>query len=147
MPLPTTAIVDTFDAHHFVEPHGDSHSSGGGDPVTDVYYAGGRKSVTQLTSITTGVTCHARRGTITTVALALAAAAEAEFTVTSVYCNAEDVVVICVKSGPSDNEHVMPFISSVSDGSFTVVLTNLAAANQADGAIVLNFAILSGTNN
>ena len=99
-------------------------------------------AVTQGTSITTGVTLNTKRGAITTFDPTLAAAAEVEFVVTNNQCHAGDVVAISVASGPGDNEHVIAFVSSVAEGSFSIVLTNLAASNQADGAMVINFAII-----
>lgn len=99
-------------------------------------------TVTQVTSITTGVTLNTKRGAITTVDPTLAAAAEQEFVVTNSECHANDVVVVSVASGPSDNEHVMAFVSAVSEGSFSIVISNLATTNQADGAMVINFAII-----
>ena len=51
-------------------------------------------------------------------------------------------MAISVASGPGDNEHVIAFVSSVAEGSFSIVLSNLAASNQADGAMVINYVIL-----
>ena len=110
--------------------------------VSNKLFLGSWGSVTQATSITTGVTLNTKRGAITTVDPVLAAAAEAEFVVTNSECHAGDVVVVSVASGPSDNEHVMAFITAVSEGSFSILLTNLAATNQADGAMVINFCII-----
>jgi hypothetical protein len=99
-------------------------------------------TVTQITSISTGVTLNTRRGAITTFDPALAAAGEAEFVVTNSVCRAGSVVLVSVASGPADDEHVFAFVSAVAAGSFSIVLSNLAAANQADGAMVINFAII-----
>ena len=110
--------------------------------VSNKLFLGSWGTVTQITSISTGVTLNTKRGAITTVDPALAAAAEAEFIVTNSECHSGDVVVVSVASGPSDNEHVIAAITTVAEGSFNIVLTNLAAANQADGAMVINFAII-----
>ena len=110
--------------------------------VTNKLFLGSWGTVTQITSITTGVTLSTKRGAITTFDPALAAAAEVEFVVTNTEWHAGDVVVVAVASGPADAEHVMAFVSAVSEGSFSIVLSNLAAANQADGAMVINFAII-----
>ena len=110
--------------------------------VSNKLFLGSYGTVTQATSITTGVTLNTKRGVITTFDPALAAAAEQEFVVTNSECHAGDVVVISVGSGPSDNEHVMAFISAVSEGSFSIVISNLATTNQADGAMAINFAII-----
>ena len=110
--------------------------------VSNKVYLGSWGAVTQITSITTGVTLNTKRGAITTFDPALAAAGEAEFVVTNSECHSGDVVVVSVASGPGDDEHVMAFVSAVAEGSFSIVLSNLAAANQADGAMVINFAII-----
>ena len=110
--------------------------------VEDKLFLGSYGAVTQITSISTGVTLNTKRGAITTFDPALAAAAEAEFIVTNDQCHAGDVVVVSVASGPGDNEHVFAFVSSVAEGSFSFVLSNIAAANQADGAMVINFCII-----
>lgn len=99
-------------------------------------------TVTQITSISTGVTLNTKRGAITTFDPALAAAGEAEFVVTNSTVRAQSVVCVSVASGPGDDEHVMAFVSAVAAGSFSIVLSNLAAANQADGAMVINFVVL-----
>ena len=100
-----------------------------------------RGAVSQATDITTAVTINRAAGTITTQDPALAAAGETEFTVNNSVVEAGDVVAISIASGPADDEHVMAFVSSVSAGAFTIALTNLAAANQADGAMVINFIV------
>ena len=110
--------------------------------VTNKLFMGSWGSVTQLTSITTAVTLNTARGAITTVDPALAAAAEQEFTVNNTACHTDSVVIVSVASGPSDNEHVFCFVSSVAEGAFTLVLSNFAAANQADGAMVINFVVI-----
>jgi fructoselysine-6-P-deglycase FrlB-like protein len=99
-------------------------------------------AATQPTNITTDVTANGIKGAITTQDPALAAAAEVEFTVNNSSVDAGDVVVISIASGPSDDEHILAFVSSVSAGAFTIALTNLAATNQADGAMVINFAVI-----
>ena len=110
--------------------------------VENKLFLGSWGTVTQITSITTGVTLNTKRGAITTFDPAIAAAAESEFVVTNSECHAGDVVVVAVASGPGDDEHVFAFVSAVSEGSFSIVLSNLAAANQGDGAMVINFAII-----
>jgi hypothetical protein len=110
--------------------------------VSGELYLGSWGTVTQITSITTGVTLDTKRGAITTFDPALAAAAEVEFVVTNNQVRAQSVVIVSVASGPADNEHVTAFVSAVSAGSFSIVLANLAAANQADGAMVINFAVI-----
>jgi hypothetical protein len=103
-----------------------------------------RAVVTQATNISTAVTANGYYGTITTQDPALAAAGEAAFTVNNDVVKAGDIVVVAVKSGPADNEHVWAAVTAIADGSFQICLTNLAASNQADGAMEINFAVLPG---
>ena len=110
--------------------------------VSGELFLGSWGAVTQITSITTGVTLNTKRGAITTFDPALAAAAEVEFVVTNNTVRAQSVVIVSVASGPGDDEHVTAFVSAVAAGSFSIVLSNLAAANQADGAMVLNFVVI-----
>ena len=110
--------------------------------VTNKLFLGSWGTVTQASSISTGVTLNTARGAITTFDPTLAAAGEAEFIVTNSQCHADSVVIVSIASGPGDNEHVIAFVSTVAEGSFSIVLSNLAAANQADGAMVINFAII-----
>ena len=110
--------------------------------VSGALFLGNYGTVTQITSITTGVTVNTKRGAITTVDPVLAAAAEAEFVVTDSECHAGNVVCVAVASGPADGEVVIAVVTTVAEGSFTVALSNLATTNQADGAMVINFVIL-----
>ena len=110
--------------------------------VTNELFLGSWGTITQITSITTAVTLNTKRGAITTFDPALAAAGEQEFTVNNTTVQPQSVVCVSVGSGPSDGEHVMAFVSSVSAGAFTIVLSNLAAANQADGAMEINFVVI-----
>lgn len=98
-------------------------------------------AVTQATSITTGVTCSAYSGVITTVSQTVAAGAEAEFTVTNTLVRATDVVVACIKTHTSAGEFIVG-VSAVANGSFKLRLTNLHSANAGNNVLVINFAII-----
>jgi len=85
-----------------------------------------RGTVTQATSITTGVTLNQRSGIITTVSSTLAANAEAEFTVSNSVVESNSVILLtALYNGDS---HVSLNVKSVSDGSFVVVLANSGGA-------------------
>lgn len=98
-------------------------------------------AVTQGTSITTGVTCSAYSGVITTVSQTVAGGAEAEFTVTNTKVKATDVVVACIKTHTSAGEFIVG-VSAVADGSFKLRLTNLHASTAGNNVLVINFAVL-----
>lgn len=99
-----------------------------------------RGTVTQATSITTGVTCNAMAGTITTVSQTVAAGAEASFTVTNNRVKATDVVNVSIKSTASAGKFI-PWVSATADGSFEVTVTNVDAA-AGNNTLVLNFVVL-----
>lgn len=100
----------------------------------------GQVAVTQATSITTGVTCSALTGVITTVSQTVAAGAEAEFTVTNTKVAATDVVAVSIKDHTSAGAFAVD-VSDVSDGSFKLRLTNLHASAAGDNVLVINFMV------
>lgn len=103
--------------------------------------AGDQTAVTQATSITTGVTCNAHSGVITTVSQTVAAGAEAEFTVTNSKVSATDVPVVAIKTHTSAGEFIAA-VSAVANGSFKIRLSNLHATAAGDNVLVLNFVVL-----
>jgi len=104
----------------------------------------GQTAVTQATSITTGVTCNAYTGVITTVSQTVAAGAEAEFTVTNDKVAATDVVVACIKTHTSAGSFIVA-TSAVAAGSFKLHLTNLHASTAGNNVLVINFLVLKAT--
>ena len=99
----------------------------------------GQTAVTQITSITTGVTCNALSGAITTVSQTVAAGAEADFTVTNSEVAATDVVSVCIADHTSAGTFAAT-VSAVAAGSFDVRLTNLGAA-AGDNTLTINFVV------
>lgn len=97
-------------------------------------------AVTQGTSITTGVTCNAYTGVITTVSQTVAGGAEASFTVTNDKVAATDTVVVAIKTHTSAGLFFAA-VTAVAAGSFRVSLANLDAA-AGNNVLVLNFAVL-----
>lgn len=103
--------------------------------------AGG--AVTQITSITTGVTLNNHCGTITTVAASAAAGAEHVFTVTNSRVAATDVPHAVIKSYAGTGVPTV-HVTAVAAGSFTITITNLDAAAALNAALVLNFVVMKG---
>ena len=112
------------------------YRNGDGVPVVQ-----GQTAVTQATSITTGVTCNAYSGVITTVSQTVAAGAEAEFTVTCDKVKATDVVAVAIKTHTSAGEFIAA-VSAVADGSFKIRLSNLHASTAGNNVLVINFIVL-----
>jgi hypothetical protein len=100
-------------------------------------------TVTQATSITTGVTLNKQRGQITTVASTLAAGAEETFTVTNSEVDTADVVVACL-AGYAGAGTPIVWVSDINDGSFDITISNLHATNAVDDPYVINFVVLKG---
>ena len=104
---------------------------------------GAGSTVTQATSITTGVTINALCGTITTVSQTVAAGAEADFTVTNSFVGADDVVVACIKTHTSAGTFAVS-VATVAAGSFVLRLTNMSSGTAGNNVLVINFAIIKG---
>jgi hypothetical protein len=104
----------------------------------------GQTAVTQLTSITTAVTCNALTGVVTTVSQTVAAGAEAEFTVNDDQVAATDIVVACIKTHTSAGTFAVT-VSAVAAGSFKLRLTNLDAAAAGNNVLVINFFVIKAT--
>ena len=102
---------------------------------------GRQTAVTQLTNISTAVTCNALTGVITTVSQTIAAGAEGEFTVNNSEVSATDVVVACIKTHTSAGDFIVA-VSAVANGSFKLRLTNLNAATAGNNVLVINFAVI-----
>jgi hypothetical protein len=100
----------------------------------------GQTAVTQATSITTGVTCNALSGVITTVSQTVAAGAEADFVVTNNKVAATDVITVNIKTHTSAGTFAAS-VAAVASGQFTVRLTNLHASAAGDNVLVLNFIV------
>lgn len=104
----------------------------------------GQTAVTQITSITTGVTLNKLSGVITTVSQTVAAGAEADIIVTNSQVAATDVVVACIKTHTSAGTFAVT-VATVAAGSFTLRLTNLDAATAGNNVLVINFLVLKAT--
>jgi hypothetical protein len=100
----------------------------------------GQTAVTQITSITTGVTCNALSGVITTVSQTVAAAGEADIVVTNSKVAATDVVSACIKTHTSAGSFIVAPIA-VAAGQFTLRLSNLHASAAGDNVLVINFLV------
>src|ERR1700740_1807477 len=95
----------------------------------------GQTAVTQITTITTGVTCNAYSGVITTVSQTVAAGAEADFVVTNSKGAATDVGSVCIKTHTSAGTFEAS-VAAVAAGQFTIRLTNLDASAAGNNVLV-----------
>lgn len=104
----------------------------------------GQTAVTQITSISTGVTCNALSGVITTVSQTVAAGAEADIVVTNSQVVATDIILACIKTHTSAGSFIVAPVT-VAAGSFTLRLTNLHASAAGDNVLVINFIVIKAT--
>lgn len=101
----------------------------------------GQTAVTQGTSTTTGVTCSAYSGVITTFAQSSAAQAVESFTVTNTKVAATDTVLVSIKTHTSAGLYI-PAVTAVAAGSFQISLFNAHAATGGNGVLIINFVVL-----
>jgi hypothetical protein len=107
------------------------------------YATGAGGTVTQGTSKSTAVTMSPNPclcGKITMHNEALAAGAEATFTVTDSAVAAADVVIVNIQSVGTTNAYLVS-VSAVTAGTFTINISNVSAGSLSE-ALVLNFIIL-----
>lgn len=98
-------------------------------------------AVTQGTNRSTGVTCNALRGVITTNATSLAAAGEATFTVSNTNVTLGSQILLTQRT-PSATGTSLFFVSKVVAGSFDITLTNLHASTADTSASVVDFMVI-----
>ena len=88
----------------------------------------GTGTVTQATDHTTGVTINATSGVITLAAVALAAATNAEFTVTNSTVTANSIILLTVQDeNTTNNAQLTACTHTLASGSFKISLHNPAA--------------------
>lgn len=104
------------------------------------YATGAGGAVTQSGSASTGVTLNTKCGQITTVALTTAAAAEEEFIVTNSRVGATDCIVLSTTYAGAGTPILS--VKGVGAGAFTIVISNVHAANALNALMVINFAVI-----
>lgn len=103
-----------------------------------------KQSVTQITSITTGVTINGASGSIVTVSATTAALGASEFTVTNSFVTADSNVFVQIKNYTGTyTTNGLPSVNvqTVAAGSFNVVITNAHNANALNGVLTLEFIV------
>ena len=100
-------------------------------------------TVTQITTLATGVTLNTTSGQITTVSSTLAAAGETAFTVTNSKVSTTSVVIAHLASTSSAGTPIVT-VTAVAAGSFDVTVANLHASAALDNRMVINFVVIDG---
>ncbi len=98
-------------------------------------------TVTQATDISTGVTCHARHGQITTQAMTAAAAGEHAFIVTNNRVSAGSIIVAHINTTASAGTPII-WVNTVGAGVFTINITNVHATVALDNTAIISFLVL-----
>jgi hypothetical protein len=104
----------------------------------------GQATVTQLTSITTGVTCNGNSGVVTTVALTTSANTLAgTFTVNNSAVTSTSVIVAHIQNYSGTYlTNGMPFVAvnNVTSGSFDIVVMNTGSSSL-NGILKISFIV------
>jgi len=96
-------------------------------------------SVTQTTSITTGVETTTMTGTITTVSLTTAAnSSESAFTVSNRNIKADDIVSVSIKNYSGTGTPLLT-VTDVSDSSFDICVANVSGSAALNSTITLSY--------
>lgn len=105
------------------------------------YTNGAYGTVTQLTNKATGVTINKTAGTITTANAQMAPGALVAFIVTNNKVSSLDTVIVNIASGASAAFAYLAAVVTVTDGAFTINLTN-QSSNAYTDTLKINFSIL-----
>lgn len=117
------------------------------EATTSIGYAtGAGGTVTQATSRTTGVTLNKICGEIVLVAAGISGHEADEFTLTNSTIGANDVVVVCIKSGAggATRKYYHTQVVAVSAGSCVISVGNIDNGSIASETPVLSFVVIKG---
>ena len=116
---------------------------GDGNPFG--YGEGDGSTVTQLTSITTGVEINKPSGQITTVSQTIVAGESATFTVTNSEVAAVDTVEVNLGSTSSAGGPWSCFCSATAAGSFDISVHNINTSTDGDNTLTINYNVIKGS--
>lgn len=103
-------------------------------------------AVTQITSISTGVTLNALKGLVTTFSATNAAGTSSTFTVTNSFARAtSNIRAYVVDYGNTFTTQGLPIVSvdNRAAGAFDIVLSNAHSANALSGVVIIGFEIVA----
>lgn len=109
------------------------------------YTTGAGGSVTQITSITTGVTLNKVCGTVTTVSSTLGAGATATFSLTNSAITATDVVNASIKTYSGTGLPVA-HVTQTGSGTCSLTLQNIGGS-ALNSTVAINFAVMKSVSN
>ena len=105
------------------------------------YTNAGYGTVTQQNNKATGVTINKTAGTITTANAQMAPGADVAFVVTNSQVSVLDTVIVNIASGATATFAYSIAVVTVSDGAFTINLSNVSSNAYTD-TLKINFAVL-----
>ncbi len=98
-------------------------------------------TVTQLTSITTGITLNKAAGVITTVSSTLAAGTNAAFTVSNSLVTANSVILLTVDDSATAGIAKLN-VQEVTSGSFRINVTNIHGTNAFNNTLNIHYIVM-----
>jgi len=103
-----------------------------------------KDTVTQITSVSTGVTLNAKRGVITTFEQTLTANSEAEFVVTNSYVKTTSIILLGIQYATAKTGRPHAVVSALSaDGAFSIKLKNVDASAALNDVVKIHMLVLN----
>lgn len=113
------------------------------DTLTTSTVAVGKANVTQLTSVTTGVTANAVSGIITTFTQTAGPGVSVTFAVTNNKVSSTSVILTSVSNYTgTTGTPIVQVDGGSGSGTFNVVVTNVHAADNLDGVVAISFLVV-----
>lgn len=101
-----------------------------------------KSTVSQSTSITSGVTLDTQSGIITSVTSTLATFGNASFTVTNNSVSTDSLVLGNIVNYSGSNGIPTARIQAITSGSFTVTLSNASGTSALNGTVKIGYLVL-----
>jgi hypothetical protein len=101
-----------------------------------------KTSITQGTSITTGVTIDSPCGYVQTVSTTLATQGQASFTVSNAYVDPSSIVIGNIINYGGNSGSPVAIIDDIRDEAFSINITNVAGAGALNGTISIGFLVI-----
>jgi hypothetical protein len=109
------------------------------DTITASRVIMSKDSVTQITSITTGVTLNKNSGFVSTVSSTLAADVSATFTVTNSFVKAGSIVQCNIVNYTGTTGLPSVRVNAIADGTFDIILSNNHSSAVLNGVVKVAF--------
>lgn len=101
-----------------------------------------KSNVTQLTNLSTAVATSASTGVITTVSATTAANSSSSFVVNNPRAISSSTVILTINNYAGTQGRPVVRANGVTDGQFTVVLTNVDDTNALNGVVKIAYLIV-----